>query len=329
MKRTLEGTGRSSKRHKGTRTREVEVSNPSNARGIQFRKAHGQHILRNFSVLRAIVDKSGILPTDVVLEIGPGTGNLTEYLLKVAKKVVCIEVDERMVGELKKKFEKDIIKHKLQIIQGNCLRVDFPHFDRCVANVPYNISSAIVFKLLRGNPQFHVAGKHGGQFKCAILMFQREFAMRLVAQPGDTAYSRLSINSQLLAKISHVMKVNRNSFVPPPKVESSVVRLEPKHPAPNIDFQEWDELAKLIFNRKNRKVSSIFSSKRIRATLFQKHLSQSEMNGKTPMDKEAFSAAIVDVTKNAEFCDMRSRSMPIDNIALLLSTFHEKGIFFT
>ena len=80
-------------------------------------------------------------------------------------------------------------------------------------------------------------------------MFQREFALRLVAQPGDELYCRLSVNTQLLAKVTHVMKVGRNNFRPPPKVESSVVRIEPLNPPPPINFQEWDGLVRLAFQR--------------------------------------------------------------------------------
>ena len=74
-------------------------------------------------------------------------------------------------------------------------------------------------------------------FRCAVLMFQREFAQRLVAKPGDKLFCRLSVNTQLLAKVEHLMKVGKNNFRPPPKVDASVVRIEPKIPPPPINFQ--------------------------------------------------------------------------------------------
>ena len=89
------------------------------------------------------------------------------------------------------------------------------------------ISSPFVFKLLLHRPLF----------RSAVLMFQREFAQRLVAQPGDKLYCRLSINTQLLARVEHIMKVGKNNFRPPPKVESSVVRIEPKNPPPAINYK--------------------------------------------------------------------------------------------
>ena len=95
-------------------------------------------------------------------------------------------------------------------------------------------------------------------YRAAVLMFQREFALRLVAKPGDQLYCRLSANVQLLSKVTHIMKVSRNNFKPPPQVESSVVRIELKQPPPPIDFNEWDGLLRILFVRKNRTVTGNF-----------------------------------------------------------------------
>ena len=92
-------------------------------------------------------------------------------------------------------------------------------------------------------------------------MFQREFAMRLFAQPGDKLYSRLSVNAQMWAKIDHIMKVGKNNFKPPPNVESSVVRLVPKNPRPQISYEEWDGLLRIAFVRKNKTLRSSFLGK--------------------------------------------------------------------
>ena len=89
-------------------------------------------------------------------------------------------------------------------------------------------------------------------------MFQREFAQRLFARPGDKLYSRLSVNAQMWAKIDHVMKVGRNNFKPPPAVESSVVRIAPKVPRPQINYDEWDGLLRVVFVRKNKTIRSSF-----------------------------------------------------------------------
>lgn len=89
-------------------------------------------------------------------------------------------------------------------------------------------------------------------------MFQREFAMRLFAKPGDRLYSRLSVNAQMWAKIDHIMKVGKNNFKPPPAVESSVVRLVPKSPRPQISYEEWDGLLRVAFVRKNKTLRASF-----------------------------------------------------------------------
>lgn len=220
-------------------------------RGIDFKKVHGQHILRNPLVVNAIVSKAGVKGTDTVLEVGPGTGNLTVKLLDAAKKVIAYEVDPRMIVEVYKRVQGSQAENRLQVIQGDVLKHKIPYFDLCVANTPYQISSPLVFRLLSHRPMF----------RAAVLMFQREFALRLTAKPGDSLYCRLSVNVQLLARVNHLMKVAKNNFRPPPKVESSVVRIEPRNPPPQIDFEEWDGMLKLCFQRKH---------KMLRATLMQK-----------------------------------------------------------
>lgn len=153
-----------------------------------------------------------------------------------------------------------IVSHNddsMQVIQGDVLKCDLPYFDICVANIPYQISSPLTFKLLAHRPLF----------RCAVIMFQREFAMRLVAKPGDTLYCRLSVNTQLLSRVSHLLKVGRNNFRPPPKVDSSVVRIEPRKPQPSVSFKEWDGLVRICFNRKNKTLGSIFRQKSVLSIL--------------------------------------------------------------
>lgn len=221
--------------------------------GIQFLKTKGQHILKNPLVVQSIVQKAGLKSTDIVLEIGPGTGNLTMKLLEVAKKVIAVELDPRMVLELQRRVQGTAYANQLQVIQGDILKTELPYFDVCVANIPYQISSPITFKLLSHRPIF----------RCAVIMFQREFAMRLVAKPGDPLYCRLSVNTQLLSRVYHLLKVNKNNFRPPPKVDSSVVRIEPRNPLPPISFKEWDGLIRLCFSRKNKTLGAIFRQKNV------------------------------------------------------------------
>ena len=217
--------------------------------GVELHHSLGQHLLKNPLVTAAMVEKAAIKSTDTVLEIGPGTGNLTLKLLESCKMVIAVEHDPRMVVELQKRVAGSEHAHKLQLIHSDVLKLELPFFNLCVANIPYQISSPLVFKLL--------AHASAMRFRCAVLMVQREFAQRLCAKAGDELYCRLSVNTQLLAKVDHLMKVSKNSFRPPPKVDSSVVRIEPLHPPPPVNFVEWDGLVRLCFNRKNKTLRAV------------------------------------------------------------------------
>jgi 18S rRNA (adenine1779-N6/adenine1780-N6)-dimethyltransferase len=208
----------------------------------------GQHILKNPGVASAIVAKAGLKQSDHVLEVGPGTGNLTVLILKEAKAVTAVEMDPRMAAELTKRVQGKPEEKRLKILLGDVIKTELPHFDVCISNTPYQISSPLVFKLLSlPHPP-----------RVCVLMFQREFALRLFAQPGSKLYSRLSVNVQMWAKVSHVMKVGKNNFNPPPMVESNVVRIEPKFPRPQISYEEWDGLLRICFNRKNKTLRANF-----------------------------------------------------------------------
>jgi 18S rRNA (adenine1779-N6/adenine1780-N6)-dimethyltransferase len=239
-----------------------KTSNPVQRSSFMMNKARGQHFLENPNIVRAIVEKSCVRPTDVIMEIGPGNGNMTQLILEQASKVYAFEIDVRMISELLKRFPPGShLGKKLNIIQGDAMKQKWPFFDMMVANLPYQISSPVVFKLLTHTPAF----------RCAVLMVQREFAMRLVAKPGTEAYSRLSANVQLLAKCDHLLKVSKANFRPPPKVESSIVRIEPRTPKPDINFIEWDGLLRICFSRKNKTLSAVFKGKAIAQLLFENY----------------------------------------------------------
>ncbi|CAH9136968.1 unnamed protein product [Cuscuta epithymum] len=338
-------------------------ANPHFQGGIPFHKSKGQHILKNPLLVDTIVEKSGIKPTDVILEIGPGTGNLTKKLLDAGKSVIAIELDPRMVLELQRRFQ-GTASNKLKVIQGDVLKCDLPYFDICVANIPYQISSPLTFKLLSHRPLF----------RAAVIMFQREFAMRLVAQPGDTLYCRLSVNTQLLARVSHLLKVGRNNFRPPPKVDSSVVRIEPKKPSQHINFKEWDGLVRICFIRKNKTLGAIFKQKSV-LTLLEKnyktlqalkiqpendlplddaHISlavsalgdtlgdldmdddgddddenEMDMDDGDGKESSVFKQKVMSVLKQGGFEDKRSSKLSQEDFIHLLSLFSQAGIHFS
>ncbi|KAJ0119213.1 dimethyladenosine transferase [Diaporthe amygdali] len=226
---------------------------------FKFNTNVGQHILKNPGIADAIVEKANLKPTDTVLEIGPGTGNISVRILERAKKLYAVELDPRMAAEITKRVMGTPSQKKLEVLLGDAIKLDFPPHDVCISNTPYQISSPLVFKLLSmPNPP-----------RCCVLMFQREFALRLTAQPGDALYNRLSVNSQFFAKITHIMKVGKQNFKPPPQVESSVVRIEPKlgKDRPAVSWSEFDGLLRIVFSRKNKTVRASFSTKEVLAMI--------------------------------------------------------------
>lgn len=297
----------------GNTAQKIRASNPI------FDKGLGQHILKNPLVAQGIVDKAQLRTTDTVLEIGPGTGNLTAKILERSKQTVAVEFDPRMASELTKRFRDGPYQRKLDILCGDFLKVDLPYFDVCISNTPYQISSQLVFKLLNHRPLW----------RCAVLMFQREFALRLVAKPGDAHYCRLSANVQLYAKVEHVMKVGKNNFRPPPQVESSVVRLEPIQPQPNIDFKEWDGLLRILFVRKNRTIGANFKTTSVLQMLEHNYKTFISLKGgEVPMDID-IKEEIAKVIESVGMTDIRAAKMDNYDFMKLLSAFLDAGFHFS
>lgn len=284
----------------------------------------GQHILKNPKVAEAIVEKADIRPSDVVLEVGPGTGNLTVRILEKARKVYAVEMDPRMAAELTKRVQGRPEERKLEVMLGDSIKVDFPYHDICISNTPYQISSPLVFKILNMPRPPRVS----------ILMFQREFALRLVAKPGDQLYCRLSANVQMWANVTHIMKVGRGNFRPPPQVESSVVRIEVKNPRPPIEYSEWDGLLRICFVRKNRTVSAGFKSSAVLAILernYQTFVSQFGPNrlGSSSDDPGlAVKEKVEYVLQETGLGEMRSNKCGENDFLRLLYAFHQVGIHF-
>ncbi|KAJ0307107.1 hypothetical protein COL516b_004341 [Colletotrichum fioriniae] len=227
---------------------------------FKFNTNVGQHILKNPGVADAIVHKAELKPTDTVLEIGPGTGNLTVRILEKAKKLIAIEFDPRMAAEVTKRVQGTPEQRKLDVMLGDAIK----------------ISSPLVFKML-------AMPKPPRQ---AILMFQLEFGQRLVAKPGDKLYGRLSVNANFWATCSNVMKVSKANFRPPPQVDSCVVRIVPKQGAerPTIAFEEFDGLLRVCFNRKNRTMrASWLGTKEVLQMLEKNYRTWAAMNN-VPLD---------------------------------------------
>lgn len=228
--------------------------------------------------------KADLKQSDVVLEIGPGTGNLTAKILEEAKKCIAVELDPRMAAEVTKRFQGTPHQKRLDVILGDVMKTELPYFDVCISNTPYqvNMETSLASIFLTHDRSHHLSHLSywllcrplvcAFSCKCpnhallyleltcpfSVGRFQREFALRLFAKPGDKLYSRLSVNAQMWAKIDHIMKVGKNNFKPPPLVESSVIRMVPKVPRPQINYEEWDGLLRIAFVRKNKTLRASF-----------------------------------------------------------------------
>ena len=250
---------------------------------------------------------------------------MTLPLIQQCKNLVAIEYDSRMVREVLKRVEGTPDERKLKVIQGDAIKTRFPFFDVCVANVPYQISSPLVFKLLSHRPMF----------RCAVMMFQEEFALRLTARPGEALYCRLSVNTQLLAKVDQLMKVGRNNFRPPPKVESRVVRIELRNPPPPVNFTEWDGMIRLLFNRKNKTLRSVLLTKPTIKMLDENMRTQRALlngGGSDGMmdDDEGKTAEqiIEEVVAMEQWKDRRASKLDLDDFLALLAEFNKRGVHF-
>lgn len=303
---------------------------PAQKKGVAvftMNKDFGQHILKNPLVAQGIVDKAEIKPSDTVLEVGPGTGNLTVRILEKARKVIAVEMDPRMASELTKRVQgTPQLQKRLEIMLGDCIKTELPYHDICISNTPYQISSPLVFKLLNMPRPPRVS----------ILMFQREFALRLLARPGETLYCRLSVNVQMWARVTHVMKVGRNNFRPPPQVESSVVRIEVKSPRPPVSFNEWDGLLRICFVRKNRTISAGFKSSTVMGILeknYKSFMSVQAANAGEDVDMTVNVAEVVKskvntVLEDTGLGEKRAGKCDETDFLKLLYAFHKVGIHF-
>ena len=206
--------------------------------GFRPRKQFGQHWLRDEDVLDRIVDAAKLTPSDRVLEIGPGTGNLTTRLLSQVSALASVEIDRDLCKKLVRQFGD---RNNFLLIQDDFLKADlpsllrdFPKFqqpNKVVANIPYNITGPIIEKLLG-----KIATPAPQQYESIVLLVQKEVGERLVAVPGSKAYGALSIRVQYLADCELVCDVPARSFYPPPKVDSVVIKLRSRtleHPADN------------------------------------------------------------------------------------------------
>jgi 16S rRNA (adenine1518-N6/adenine1519-N6)-dimethyltransferase len=192
-----------------------------------IRKSLGQHFLNDRRILQRIVDALELTGEETVVEIGPGRGSLTELLLPSARRLVLIEYDRALAAQLRDRYAGTA---SVTVVEADVLEVNLSEVARgpyhLVGNVPYYITTPILFHALEAPRPNR-----------AVYLVQREVAERIVAAPGSDDYGALSVNIQSVANATLLFRVAPGSFVPPPKVESAVIRIDPR-PDPIVASDE-------------------------------------------------------------------------------------------
>ncbi|MBM4365356.1 MAG: ribosomal RNA small subunit methyltransferase A [Deltaproteobacteria bacterium] len=216
--------------HPAERLRELET---------RARRRFGQNFLVAAGIAEMIVTRAGVRAGERVLEIGPGLGVLTGALQRAGATVVAIELDRDLAAALPE------VAPAVELIVGDAMRVALPAVDRVVANLPYNVASPLCLRLLDlGVPM--------------ALMFQREVADRIEAEPGSRTYGSLSVQIQARAAVSRLVSLAPGCFHPAPKVHSAVVGFEPR--PIEFDPQQFDRVVRLGFSARRKTLHNTFTA---------------------------------------------------------------------
>jgi len=238
----------------------VNVPKIAAARGMRNHKPRiGQHFLADDSAAARIVNALGDVSQSTVLEIGPGRGTLTSLLASRSRRLIAIELDRVLAAQLRMKFSN---ASNVEIIEGDILAIDFhslfgpkpgasrpglvhkPEPAHVVGNIPYYITSDILLRIFEFRQYFSTI----------VIMVQREVADRITARPGGSNYGLLSATAQLYANVEKLFTLQPGAFSPPPKVQSTVIRLTIARKLANLDVAEdgFVEFLKLSFGQKRK-----------------------------------------------------------------------------
>jgi 16S rRNA (adenine1518-N6/adenine1519-N6)-dimethyltransferase len=208
---------------------------------LKTRKRFGQHFLHDAAVVRRIVEAIDPAPGDAVVEIGPGEGALTRPLLERLERLAAIEIDRDLAARLEEEFPAS----RLTVVRADALEHDFGAYPaglRIVGNLPYNISTPILFRLAR----------YADRVRDMHFMLQREVVERMVARPSTPEYGRLSVMLQTRFAMKKLFNVAAGAFRPPPKVESAVVRLVPLAQRPDCDAKTLERIVREAFSARRK-----------------------------------------------------------------------------
>jgi 16S rRNA (adenine1518-N6/adenine1519-N6)-dimethyltransferase len=223
----------------GTTVDESQIKGILKKLGIRASKRLGQHFLLDEDIASRQVSLAEPLGEDTVLEVGPGLGILTAPLLKRSNEMIAVEKDKRLCSFLRERFPR------LNLIEGDALEVELQSFDKVVSNLPYEISSPITFMLLDFG------------FRKGVLMYQTEFAERLVSTQGQKGYSRLCVVVSYRASARIIETVPKEKFFPIPKVDSAIVELIPRKAPFHVESEErFLTLVDVLFRHRRKKIGN-------------------------------------------------------------------------
>ena len=211
----------------------------------QPRKRFGQNFLHDQSVLQRIDHAIRPKPTDHIVEIGPGLGALTQYLIEGAGQIIAVELDRDLIEPLTTRFGSQLTLHNTDALKFDfCSLASEGEKLRIIGNLPYNISTPILFKLF----------EQRACIKDMHFMLQQEVVVRIAAVPGSKSYGRLSIMAQYYCQAESLFHVPPGAFNPPPKVHSAIIRLTPhSHPSVEVtDLKQFENVVRQAFSQRRK-----------------------------------------------------------------------------
>jgi len=231
--------------------------------GVRPEKSRGQNFLMDLEVLNRQLRLARLTPGDIVMEVGAGLGVLTWELSTRARRVISYETDPRLVEYLRRDIPENV-----DLREEDALKAEWPPFDKMVANVPYAISSPLLFKLMESD------------YAVAVLLLQKEFAERLVAEPRTKAYGRLTAATARLADVELLEVVPPSAFHPQPKVDSAIVRIIPQRSFPVMDEELFNTLLRVVFSQRRKMLhNSLISARKELAPSVDKATWKMEIKG--------------------------------------------------
>lgn len=214
--------------------------------GLRLDTDRGQHFLDDKRIVERMVEEADISPDETVLEIGAGLGTITRNLADAAGQVVAYENDPELLPALREELDD---YNNIDVREEDMLSADIPDFDACVSNIPFHLSGELIELL-------------GGYGKRAVLLVQDEFAQRLVAEPGDSAYSRITVRANYHFIPVYLDPVPGDAFFPVAEVDGALVKLFPRNDSFDVDEEFFFTVVTALFTHRRKKVRNAFYNSR-------------------------------------------------------------------